>query len=511
MLIDLGLTEAAAGETTSLQRFEHALLMIDEPTEQADALYSLGQTLYRYGRYEDAAAAFRRGADLFEEKDCQVRRRFQAASMCSEYYLPPTSRRFASALAAAPAELTPHGPGDRAMLAVRALHASLTTPPAPRAAAVAHLALSGNTLLTEQTSEGPAVHLAVLPLLYGGELEAAYTQIERVLTDARQRGASLAFAEASLIRALVSYTAGRISDASVDAQAAVDGMKRGWHALAPTALATLVHCMIERGELDAAARLLDRADNELAPPQALGINAWVYVARARLKLLQRQTQAAQADIDAAARSLQDYGLINPAVLAWRSLAGTIAAASGDTARARALIDSEISLAERFQVAIPLGVALRRRALIEDRQQAVATLTDAVNVLDKSGAAVELARTLTELGTNLRRNGSRIAAREPLGRALDLAHRGGATALAERAREELVATGARPRRRARIGSEALTPTERRIAELAQQGHSNRVIAEFTFVTQNTVAWHLRNVFRKLGVDSREAIADRLKDS
>jgi tetratricopeptide (TPR) repeat protein len=246
LLIDLGLTEAAAGQTTSLQRFEQAMLLIDEPTEQADALYSLGQTLYRYGRYEEAAAAFRRGAELFEDGDIQVRRRFQASSMCAEYYLAPMHRRVG--LFDADLATPPQGAGDRAMLAIQALHASLTEPPASRAAALARMAVADGRLLSEQTSESPVVNLVVLPLLYGGELEAAEHHIEAVLADARGRGASLAFAEASLMRAMVCYAAGRVNDATVDAQIAVDGMNRGWHALAPTALATLVHCMIERGE-----------------------------------------------------------------------------------------------------------------------------------------------------------------------------------------------------------------------------------------------------------------------
>jgi DNA-binding CsgD family transcriptional regulator len=129
---------------------------------------------------------------------------------------------------------------------------------------------------------------------------------------------------------------------------------------------------------------------------------------------------------------------------------------------------------------------------------------------KTGARLELARALTDLGVHLRRAGSRAAARDPLTSALDLAHRGGATALAKRAREELLAAGARPRRPARLGTESLTPTERRVAELAASGHDNRSIAELTFVSRNTVAWHLRNVFRKLAVDSREALTEALAD-
>jgi DNA-binding CsgD family transcriptional regulator len=69
---------------------------------------------------------------------------------------------------------------------------------------------------------------------------------------------------------------------------------------------------------------------------------------------------------------------------------------------------------------------------------------------------------------------------------------------------LTAAGARPRRPALRGVESLTPTELRVAQLAAQGGSNRDIAEMIFVSRNTVAWQLRNVYRKLQIDSREQL-------
>jgi len=69
---------------------------------------------------------------------------------------------------------------------------------------------------------------------------------------------------------------------------------------------------------------------------------------------------------------------------------------------------------------------------------------------------------------------------------------------------LTVAGARPRRPALSGIDSLTPTELRVAQLAAQGGSNRYIAETIFVSRNTVAWHLRNVYRKLEIDSREQL-------
>ncbi len=82
---------------------------------------------------------------------------------------------------------------------------------------------------------------------------------------------------------------------------------------------------------------------------------------------------------------------------------------------------------------------------------------------------------------------------------------------KRAHDELVHTGARPRRWTRSGVAALTPTERRVAALAAGGHTNREIAERLFVTPKTIEMHLGNVFRKLQIEGRGQLAEVLSDS
>jgi DNA-binding NarL/FixJ family response regulator len=119
------------------------------------------------------------------------------------------------------------------------------------------------------------------------------------------------------------------------------------------------------------------------------------------------------------------------------------------------------------------------------------------------------RALTDLGAALRRGGRRIDSRTPLRQALDLAHRCGANALAERARTELAASGAQPRRAMLTGLEALTPSERRVAEVAASGMTNRDIAQALFVTRRTVEIHLTHSYQKLEIGSRDQLADALR--
>ncbi|HEV2777693.1 MAG TPA: helix-turn-helix transcriptional regulator, partial [Solirubrobacteraceae bacterium] len=114
----------------------------------------------------------------------------------------------------------------------------------------------------------------------------------------------------------------------------------------------------------------------------------------------------------------------------------------------------------------------------------------------------------ELGAARRRGRGRSAARDPLERGMELAHRCGAAGLAERAHTELRATGARPRRLVRSGADALTPSERRVAELAAEGRTNREIAAELYVTVATVETHLRHAFQKLGVRARAQLRGAL---
>ena len=102
-------------------------------------------------------------------------------------------------------------------------------------------------------------------------------------------------------------------------------------------------------------------------------------------------------------------------------------------------------------------------------------------------------------------------RGPLGAGMDLAQACGARPLAERARTELLASGARPRRLALRGAGSLTPSERRVCELAASGRTNRQIAQDLFVTTSTVETHLRHAYRKLGLRTRGELAAALRDS
>jgi len=192
-------------------------------------------------------------------------------------------------------------------------------------------------------------------------------------------------------------------------------------------------------------------------------------------------------------------------VAWRAEAALAHAALGDSAQARLLADEQLERARAFGRPRMLGMSLRACGLVHGGEAGLAMLDESVRTLERARAPVELARALTDYGAALRRAGHRVTARAQLERGLDIAHHCGARRIAALAREELVTAGARPRRDAIAGRDALTPGELRVARLAIEGLTNREIAQALFVTAKTVDTHLSHAYSKLNISSRRDLA------
>jgi DNA-binding CsgD family transcriptional regulator len=203
-----------------------------------------------------------------------------------------------------------------------------------------------------------------------------------------------------------------------------------------------------------------------------------------------------------------WGEHNPGLLDWRTGAALALARLGEPERARALSDEVIALGRHLGQPRTLGTGLWCAAAVRGGPEAVELLREAVPELEGAGARLDHARALIDLGAALRRANHRKEARQPLREGVELARVCGATALVGRGQAELIASGARPRRTALTGSDALTPSERRVAGLAADGLSTPEIAQQLFVTVNTVESHLRRTYLKLGIHAREELASAL---
>jgi DNA-binding CsgD family transcriptional regulator len=208
------------------------------------------------------------------------------------------------------------------------------------------------------------------------------------------------------------------------------------------------------------------------------------------------------------RRYERVGGRNPAFIPWRSQAALALLALDRRDEALGLADDEVELARQWGAPTSLGRAIRVAGLVEGGAAGLTLLRDAVDIIEGSPARLEQARALVDLGAATRRANRRTESREFLRRGLELATVCGASPLAETARTELLATGARPRRIALSGVDSLTPSERRVAAMAAEGMTNREIAQSLFVTPKTVEVHLSAVYRKLGIASRSKLATAL---
>jgi DNA-binding CsgD family transcriptional regulator len=163
---------------------------------------------------------------------------------------------------------------------------------------------------------------------------------------------------------------------------------------------------------------------------------------------------------------------------------------------------EIARASRTEWA--LGVEARSRALLSDGPMAERHYLDAIERLARTRIRVDLARAHLLYGEWLRRERRRLDAREQLRTALEKFSAMGVEAFAGRAERELLATGDRVRSRTVETRKALTAREAHIAGLARDGLSNREIGARLFLSRHTVAAHLREVFSKLGISSRNQL-------
>ncbi|MGZ6661928.1 MAG: AAA family ATPase [Solirubrobacteraceae bacterium] len=326
---------------------------------------------------------------------------------------------------------------------------------------------------------------------------------EDLLAAARQRGAVHEIAATLGLRALASIDRGALADAEADARWSLE---RAEGIFRTTAVSGMIRVLIERDALEAAE---DMAGQVVDPRQsrAVGVTRFL-IARGQLRVAQGRLREALEDFLDCGQRCARLGAERQSATPWRSEAALVHAALGDAGEARRLADEQLELARAFGRPRALGISLRARALIEHGKTSLELLREAVDTLERSQSPLELARARADYGAALRRAGHRIEARAELERALDGAHHCGARRIAARARAELIAAGAKPRRDAITGRDALTAGELRVARLAAQGLTNRDIAQALFITTKTAKAHLNRVYRKLDITRRGQLADAL---
>ena len=335
--------------------------------------------------------------------------------------------------------------------------------------------------------------------------------LKPLLAQVHRSGSARGFVAAYSTLGLLKPRLGALPKADAAARVALRVLREG--DFAPGlgfAVTVLSDIAVEAGELDEAQALLDLLPQEGWPAGVA--TALIPAARGRLRLAQGRAADALADFQACGMlfgaDVWGMPIRETGYLHARSGAALALLRLGQRQQAGELAGAELADVRVFGAPRALGIALRAAGLARGGNEGLALLRESVAALDNSPALLERARSLAELGAALRRDGQRAAARDPLARALDLAARCGAPPLAARAREELRAAGARPRRPWRTGVDALTPSELRVARLAAEGRSNREIAGELYVTLKAVEGHLARAYAKLGIEGRSQLARAL---
>jgi DNA-binding CsgD family transcriptional regulator len=504
LLAELAANELSGNSSDAARHLAEAVDLLPPGTERAHACEQLARLLWGLGRYAEASGAFAEGLDELGGRGGGVAARLSAGCAAAGRVLRDAGHRGLPRLDLSALSSPSHEPAAGAVLALELV---LAGGDRDRAAELAGRALADGLLLREQTSGGPAYQAAVCALVWADELDAAEHAATLGITDAEQRGMEPALGVMLLLRGCARFRRGPLPEACEDALAAGVRAPTLLPVPLPPPAALLAEIRLHQGRLgeagEAAGIALDARGGRVQHALALST-------RARVALAEGDPRAALADLLECGSRLREAEVRNPAVAPWRSLAATAALRLGERDRAAELVAEERALADLCKQPRPAGLALAASAASRGRDERIAELRAAAAELERSPGMLDLAGVLAQLGTELRRAGCRRAARDALRRALDLAVRCRADVLETRVRQDLVATGARPRRGRISGAGSLTPRERQIAELAARGQSNRAIADQLIVSEKTIEWHLANAYRKLEIRGRGALAGSLTE-
>ena len=510
--LELGAAATRAGEPGGVALMREAFELAERQPERAAAGLQLATALLLPGvEIEPAISVLERSLRGLDNPE--LAGRIEALLLLAGLTTPSARRLMSDRMAAARSRVSGlAGERARVLRSLVAVDILISDGDAAQAATLAEQALAGGALIRDEVmTDMPFASPSLFVLHQAGRLDAARRAADSALAESRDRGSPIVLARASAFRAFVRLRAGDLGGAEADARACLElAVEPGRGIPHPLAASTLASVLIERGDLRGAHDALGQLDAAAYNSEATPIQA-IRETRAMLSLAEGKPDAALEELQACARWEEEWRAAAGVVpVAWRSLSALARSAQGASAEARDLAAREVELARRFGSPLALGVALRTCGALANDANGIESLEESVRVLAGSGARLEHARALVDLGALLRRSGERSAALERLLEGMDLAQRCGATELVRFARDELRLAGARPRRIATTGLNALTPAERRVAELAADGMHNKEIAQALFVTLRTVEMHLSNAYRKLGIASREHLPRALKD-
>jgi DNA-binding CsgD family transcriptional regulator len=501
VLLELGRAEALLPVAHDFTALRQALELAGDPAQRAEIAHQLADALTGVARNVAARIVLEGALDNVEGVDPTVVERLEAHLLGGGApELAATSRVLERA--AGHFERAKRGEvSNPLMLAALAQTGAIAGLPAAEAAELARMALADVRLL----ASAPAYLGATGALCWAEQLEEAATAQDRGIAEAQRRGSVPMFMQMSVFRSATSLLAGDLDGAEDHAERALElAQELG---TSHFAIMFLIPVLLERGRVDEASAIVEslRLDE---PDVQLWQDAVTLAQRGRVRVALGKLETGLEDMLRADRRMSEARCHLSVLSDWVPTAAATLARLRRVNDAQRLAQRELDDANAFGTRRRIGIALSTWGRLDRGPQGLARLEEAVAVLERSPARLEHARSLVNLGAGLRERGQHQAAREYLAQGLDIAYGRGAVPLAELARSELVASGARPRRASTRGPDALTPAEARAARMAADGLSNREIAQALFVSTKTVEGQLSHAYRKLGIHSRTELAAAL---
>ncbi len=502
LLLELGTAELSTEHLQrSIDHLSRAAEMSSNPRSRARATLPLAIAVLRTARGPEALGMLERAAQDLDGVDDDLRELVQATRLLAAAAAPQAFAAYRENVAAEANGHVPRTLGERLAAGRAALEQALLGT-APAALELARLGWGQGEALHALGPAQPAVYMPATAALWADDIEAAIRRMTQILAEARRRGSVTGFVDASHFRAIAWWRRGALLEVEADAR---NALAHGAPYAVPVGAVALADVLVERGQLAAAEAVLGESGS--APPGLL--TSFAQEVLARVRVAQRRPDDALAVLFEAGELESAFGFTSPSSC-WRSAAAPLLHAAGEEARARTLAAQGVERAQAYGSARGLGIALRAAALVGPPERRCPGLEDAIAVLRESGARLELARGLVELGIAARRERRPADARAPLREGAELALRCGATALAEQASHELGAAGDQPRRTSPERRDELTAAELRVARMAAEGMTNREIAQALFLTEKTIEHHLSSVYRKLDIRSRVQLVRALPE-
>jgi len=506
VLVALGLAERRTNGPAAAGHLRAGLELLTDPGRRGEVALELGRALWFTDQIPEALVVFERAVgEVDRERDPDLYELLVAELISSAWW---NTRTYPIAEAAI-GELDLHalhgGLGSQILLATvahyesrRALHREHAIELARRSLVSGHLLASGSI----------AFVYAVNALFRSGLLDEAVPIFNQAIAQAQRRGDIFNLGYLLLWRGKCQTDRGDLRAAVADLREALElAAAHGMRVARPHNIGFLAHALLEQGEADEATRIIDRGGFPEQLPLDQVPLVWFRLHRARVRIETGSPGRGVEELRQVGETLRLVLFNNPSNVPWRSWAAEGLRLLDQNDEARGLAAEELAIARRWGDPQAIGAALGVLGLIEGRA-GIGLLREAVEVLAGSQARLKYARALVDLGAALRRENRRTEARERLREGVDLALKVGAFGLARRANEEIAATGARPRRVLQTGLDALTTSERRVAQLAAGGMGNKEIAQTLFVTIKTVEVHLSHAYRKLEISSRAQLQNAL---